>query len=70
MGPEEAIFIPMDKSLVFFYPSIHSMGRSNLRNHDSICEEENGIGLLGSSRNLLVPRLLDVLVGDHTTIKT
>ena len=45
------------------------MGRSNLRNHDNIREEENDRGLLGSLRNLLVPRLPDVLVGDHATIK-
>ena len=46
------------------------MGRSNLRNHDNILEEENGRGLLGFLRNLVVPRLPDVLVGDHATIKT
>src|SRR5881394_2002921 len=37
------------------------MGRSNLRNHDNICEEENGRGLLGSLRNLVVPRHQGVL---------
>ena len=70
MDPEEVIFILMDKSLVFFILTIHFMGRSNLWNHDNIREEENDRGLLGSLRNLLVPRLPDILVRYHATIKT
>ena len=69
MGPEEVISIPMDKRLEFSIPQFTPWVEVISGIMTTFSKKKTTEVFLVSLRNLLVPRLPDILVGDHATIK-